>query len=113
MVAQTKQMMVGSGKAGLALPGNTGVSQAAQMAKLQEGFNRILDMAHRDPQSFFNALLRPAALSQLPASIKNPLTSILKESLALSLHSVFLTACLISLVGMVVAFFLGRERLSG
>lgn len=113
MMAAARQMMAGSGKAGLALPGNKGVAPAAQMAKLQEGFNRILDMAHRDPQSLFNALLRPEALSQLPASIKNPLTSILKESLTLSLHSVFLTACFISLVGMVVAFFLGRERLPG
>lgn len=72
----------------------------------------IKEMIDKDPQMMFGLLLRPEMLETVPPAMREPLVQILKESLASSLHTVFLVGLSLVGVGIVVSLFMGNARLT-
>lgn len=64
-----------------------------------------------NPQGLFGLLVRPELLQKVPQPFQQPLVALLKESLAASLHTVFLVGLGLVLCGIVVALFIGSARL--
>lgn len=72
---------------------------------------KIIETAHTDPQSLYNMLLSPEALSKIPVNIQKIVLPPLKETLADSLHIVFFIAMWVALLGVVVSLFLGSKKI--
>lgn len=71
----------------------------------------LQEMMKTEPQSLFGMLLRPNLLEMLPEAMRGPMVAILKDSMAGSLHRVFLVGMALVAAGAVVAVFIGKERL--
>lgn len=81
-----------------------------KLQAIPHGANAMVEqfksMLLSNPRSLYSALFDPNALANMPASMKEMLVPILKDSLMNSLHTVFLCAVFIVLVGAVLALFL-------
>jgi MFS family permease len=76
---------------------------------LQTGpLSSMLATAHTHPQSLFNVLLSPDIVQQIPVELQQILLPPLKETLADSLQMVFFVAMGITIVGIVISFFMGN-----
>lgn len=81
----------------------------AQMAGAAATFKNMID---KDPQALFQSLLHPEALGQLPGAMREGILTLLRESLADSLHGVFLVGLVFVALAVVAAFFMGSGRLA-
>lgn len=80
---------------------------------LQQGpMGQMLEKAHSDPQGMFNTLLNPDTLKSIPAQVQQALVPPLKNALADSLHTVFLVAMGIAILGIVASLFIGDARIA-
>ncbi|MCL4441575.1 MAG: MFS transporter, partial [Firmicutes bacterium] len=70
----------------------------------------MLEKAHSNPQSLFNALLSPDTVKLIPGQLQQSLLPPLKLALSDSLHLVFLVAMGISLAGMAVSLLAGNSK---
>lgn len=78
---------------------------------LQAGpFGSMLEKAHSNPQSLFNALLSPETMKNIPEKMQQVLLPPLKTTLADSLHLVFLVATCIALLGLAVSLLMGNAK---
>lgn len=80
----------------------------AQMAGAAEGFQNMLN---KDPQALFQSLLHPEAMGMVPAQIREGFVKLLRESLAESLHGVFLVGLVFVALAVIAAPFMGSGRL--
>lgn len=75
-------------------------------------FGSMLAKAQSDPQGLFNTLLSPDTLKHIPVQLQQILLPPLKTALADSLHSVFLVAMGIMVLGILVSLLMGQERVT-
>lgn len=79
---------------------------------LQVGpFGAMVAKAHTNPQNLFNMLLSPEVMNRIPASLRTVLFPPLKTALADSLHTVFLAATLIAVLGIFISLLMGKARI--
>lgn len=71
----------------------------------------LMEKAQSNPQTLFNALLNPETIKALPEQLQQVLLPPLKAALAGSLHTVFLVAMSITIVGMVISLWMGDVTL--
>ncbi len=87
-----------------------------KLQAIPHGANTMVEqfksMILTNPSSLYSALFDPKTLANMPASMKEMLVPTLKDSLMNSLHTVFLCAVFIVLVGAVLALFLTNIKLS-
>lgn len=76
-------------------------------APLAPSLEPLRQSAARDPGALFGLLLKPELLAGVPEPIRPTLVNLLKESLAASLHTVFLAGLGLVLLGFAVSFFIG------
>lgn len=75
-------------------------------------FAGLLAKAEENPHGLFNALLAPETLAKLPPQLREVMVPPLKLALTLALHSVFLVAMGVVMLGIVASLLVGNVRLS-
>ncbi|MHB8158680.1 MAG: MDR family MFS transporter, partial [Desulfocucumaceae bacterium] len=89
---------------------------APALQKFPPGFQPIIQQVDsqisKDPQGLYSMLLSPRALENIPQIIQVKLMPILKITLVDSLHIVYLYALAFILLGLALAPFLGRIKIS-
>jgi len=81
----------------------------AQAAPMLAPFKAMME---KNPQDLFGLLLRPDLLNNVPEAMRAPVVQMLRESLAESLHTVFLVGLGLVCAGAVVALFIGSGKVS-
>lgn len=86
------------------------------LGKMGDQSAKMLDMAHNNPQGLYSSLLNVDFLKSLPQQVAdlfaNQVTPVLKNSLLDSLHSVYGVGIWFCVAGLIVAFFIGKVKIS-
>nr|WP_236588305.1 MDR family MFS transporter [Tumebacillus amylolyticus] len=87
------------------------------LSKMGPNSEKLLDMAHNNPQGLYSSLLNVDFLKALPQQIAdlftNQVTPVLKTSLLDSLHSIYSVCIWFALLGLIVSLFVGKVKISG
>lgn len=87
------------------------------LSQMGPNSEKLLDMAHNNPQGLYSSLLTPDFLNALPKQVadvfSSSVTPILKDSLLDSLHALYHVSIWFCVAGFVVALFTGKVKLSG
>jgi len=74
-------------------------------------FADMLKNLETNPQALFNMLLSPEFLHKIPQNIQTMIIPPLKNALAESLHTIFLAAAGILLIGFIISLFMGNAKI--
>ncbi len=74
-------------------------------------FADMLKNIETNPQALFNMLLSPEFLHKIPQNIQTMIIPPLKNALAESLHTIFLVAAGILLIGFIISLFMGNAKI--
>ncbi|KEO81564.1 MFS transporter [Tumebacillus flagellatus] len=87
------------------------------LSQMGPNSEKLLDMAHNNPQGLYSSLLNADFLKQLPKQISDlfatQVTPILKDSLLDSLHSIYGVSIWFCAAGLIVSLFVGKMKISG
>ncbi|PWK09616.1 MDR family MFS transporter [Tumebacillus permanentifrigoris] len=87
------------------------------LSQMGPNSEKLLDMAHNNPQGLYSSLLSPDFLQALPKPVaemfNTSVTPILKDSLLDSLHALYHVSIWFCVAGLVVALFTGKVKFSG